>query len=539
MYPENALSQDGNRPSHGQQPLAENGLLEKVRASFPDLSGRAVDAKAAKSAIQNALLSLTEPDQLVELRILGVNGKKRTDSGYFSDPEKLANAAVRYDGRAEGLYFTLNPVQPALVARANQRVKEYADHTTSDADIQKRITLPIDFDVVRPAGISSSDAEHHQALERAWLCRTWLTTQGWPDPTFADSGNGAHLLYVVDLPNDAASTDLIKSCLLALSALFSDAQVKVDTSTSNASRIFKLYGTLACKGDPTPDRPHRRAAIISTPITRQVVSQAQLEALAARKPPSSKPAVQPASPAAQSNHGRYGKAALEQELARLAAAQSGNRNNQLFQSAAALFSLVAAGALERSEVEQALLSTAQTIGLADQEAQRTLHSAAERGLSQPRILPPPTATPDVDQPLDIRQAVPAAPLKPLMSTSQTPPTEPPKAADLLMHVDELDDLLPIRWLIQDYLPEDSLVEVYGAPSAGKTQVVFDMAQTLATAGKTVIYVVAEGLRGFRSRKKAWQKFRKQAGGNLYIWREPVQLFDASSVRQFIDTVTPK
>jgi len=110
---------------------------------------------------------------------------------------------------------------------------------------------------------------------------------------------------------------------------------------------------------------------------------------------------------------------------------------------------------------------------------------------------------------------------------------------MLMHVNELDSLPPIRWLIQDYIPEDSLIEVYGAPSAGKTQVVFDMAQTLAASGKTVIYVVAEGLRGYRSRKLAWQKFRKQDGGELYIWREPVQLFDAQAVKEFISTIQSK
>jgi hypothetical protein len=47
------------------------------------------------------------------------------------------------------------------------------------------------------------------------------------------------------------------------------------------------------------------------------------------------------------------------------------------------------------------------------------------------------------------------------------------------------------------------------------------------------------LRGYRRRKKAWKQFRKQAGGNLFIWREPVQLFEAQAVQQFIDTIKPK
>src|SRR5262249_22212444 len=148
---------------------------------------------------------------------------------------------------------------------ANNRVKEYAEHSTSDLDIIRRFNLPIDFDPVRPAGISSNDAEKQAVLHRAWLCRAWLTAQGWPEPVYADSGNGAHLIYAIDLPHAAKSDELIKNCLLALSALFSDEVVKVDACTSNASRVFKLYGPLACKGDSTSERPHRRAVILAGP----------------------------------------------------------------------------------------------------------------------------------------------------------------------------------------------------------------------------------------------------------------------------------
>lgn len=393
--------------------------------------------------IQSALSDLTETGQVVELRVLGVNEKKRTDSGYFSDFGKLAQAAVGYDGRAEGIYFTINPVNPALLARADNRVKAYADHTTSDQDILKRITLPIDFDPVRPAGISATANEKQASLERAWACRTWLASQGWPEPVFADSGNGAHLLCALDLPNTAESSDLVKHCLLALSTLFSDDQVKVDTSTGNASRIFKLYGTLARKGDDTPERPHRRAAIITAPTQRHSVSQAQLEALAALVPPPSIPSASSVHPTLSTGGGRrnYGKAALDKEIEVLAAASAGNRNNQLFRSAAALFSLVAARVLDQSEVWQALLTTAQAIGLSDHEAQRTIQSAAKHGLSQPRRIPKSVASPSPYPDLDIRQAAPtsaASPIPtrtaPVPAAHSLPNTHARTAAELLMHV---------------------------------------------------------------------------------------------------------
>jgi predicted ATP-dependent serine protease len=81
--------------------------------------------------------------------------------------------------------------------------------------------------------------------------------------------------------------------------------------------------------------------------------------------------------------------------------------------------------------------------------------------------------------------------------------------------------------------------VHGPPGSGKTQVVFDMAQTLAVNGQTVIYVVAEGLQGYRGRKRAWQKFHKLGSGNLFIWNQAVHLFDSGSVQSFLQVIKPK
>ena len=88
---------------------------------------------------------------------------------------------------------------------------------------------------------------------------------GWPAPVLADSGNGAHLLYRIDLPNDDESRDLVKHCLEVLASVFNDAVAQVDIANFNAARIWKLYGTMSRKGDSTADRPHRRAAIIEAP----------------------------------------------------------------------------------------------------------------------------------------------------------------------------------------------------------------------------------------------------------------------------------
>ena len=95
-----------------------------------------------------------------------------------------------------------------------------------------------------------------------------------------DSGNGAHLLYRVDLPNDRASLDLVKGVLEALSFRFSDERVSVDITTANAARIWKLYGTTARKGDSTEERPHRRSRLLNVP---DVIQKATLTEVSACK----------------------------------------------------------------------------------------------------------------------------------------------------------------------------------------------------------------------------------------------------------------
>lgn len=240
--------------------------------------------REVQELITKSLMSVIHEGQVFEIRILD---NKRLVSGYF-DYEHIGQAAaavVPYDGRVSGIYWTLNPVMPALISRAYNRLKERAKVTTSDDQILRRVWLPIDIDAERPSGISSSDDEHNAALAKAGDIRSFLTDLGFPQPISADSGNGAHLLYRIDLPNDDDSARLVEQCLKALAQKFDDSSTTVDTSNYNASRIFKLYGTLARKGDNTPDRPHRRAQILDAPASRPedmgIVSAEQLRSLAA------------------------------------------------------------------------------------------------------------------------------------------------------------------------------------------------------------------------------------------------------------------
>lgn len=207
------------------------------------------------------------PGEVIELRVLNALYKGSyhpfTVSGYFNDIEALTREACRIVA-ASGWYFTLNPCHPDLLARRwNRADKAMKGETTNDMQILRRAWLPIDFDAVRLPGISATDFEHENALKRAVDVAGYLKSEGWPKPIFADSGNGAHLLYRIDLPCE--DDGLVEHILKVLDRRFSDDLVKVDTTVYNPARIWKLYGTPACKGDSTPERPHRMARILEVP----------------------------------------------------------------------------------------------------------------------------------------------------------------------------------------------------------------------------------------------------------------------------------
>jgi hypothetical protein len=203
------------------------------------------DDHADVAEIRRALTAILETDQVVELRALGASTstypRPHTVNGYFDNIDLMARAAASLT-KAKGIYFTPNPLNPALLSRtANRlRVVDRQDPLTSDADVLARRRLLIDADPVRPAGILSTDEEHELALARMQMCHAWLQDQGWPAGLEAGSGNGGHLLCRVDLPNDEASTQLVQRGLEALAATFGDERVTIDRTVYNAARIWKL-----------------------------------------------------------------------------------------------------------------------------------------------------------------------------------------------------------------------------------------------------------------------------------------------------------
>jgi hypothetical protein len=231
----------------------------------------AQDKGSAPTAAQVAgqLRLLLVPGQVVELRAIKVrrgSGRPHTEAGFFDFEhlEDMARAALELTRVAKGCYFTLNPLHPDLLARCCNRTDWAEEGSLSkDKDVLRRTRLLVDADPVRDAQVSATDEEKARAREVVLAARDYLRGRGWPDPYLLDSGNGYHLVYGIDVEADDGG--LVGRVLRALADRFDNEHVTIDPAVCNPSRICKVPGTLARKGDDTPERPHRRARLLEGP----------------------------------------------------------------------------------------------------------------------------------------------------------------------------------------------------------------------------------------------------------------------------------
>ena len=230
--------------------------------------------------ITHALRLWFQAGDVFEVRVLDAVSadyrREHIESGYF-DYEHISAVpeALKRLLSFRGVYVTVNPVNPDLLARAVNRLRPAGRNpTTADTDIVRRRWLLIDCDPRRASGVSSSNAEHESALAKAREIRDGLSSLGWADPIMTDSGNGAQLMYRIDLP--ANDGELVRRVIGEIAKASSE-QVAIDTSVHNPARIWRLPGTMNCKGDSIPERPHRMARILEEPQDIVSVSREQMQ----------------------------------------------------------------------------------------------------------------------------------------------------------------------------------------------------------------------------------------------------------------------
>ncbi len=272
----NALVETPPIPNHGPKgasiPLNQG---EQFHTTLPA-------PKQNRDAVMDFLRRVIPAGQVFEVRALSVEqkyGAACTLSGYFNIVDAAADAVSTITGAVRGIYFAPNPVDPALLSRCANRLKRCGrgDPTTGDHEIERRRWLLLDFDPERPAGICATEEERAAAHALADQVVATLSAEGWPDPVRCDSGNGAQLMYRVELPADDGG--LCERITKALAARFNTDAVHIDECVHNAARIWRLPGTVNRKGDHTQDRPHRLARLVHVPEDLQPVARELLESV--------------------------------------------------------------------------------------------------------------------------------------------------------------------------------------------------------------------------------------------------------------------
>jgi hypothetical protein len=247
----------------------------------------AVEVTEVGTKLEQAISVLFKPGQLVEVRGKKIGGG--IASKYYTDHEHMvcviekANSTEKY----EALWVTLQRVKPGT-----EKTRTDEKSTTGNNDIEAYEWLVIDID--RPKGDpykkswNATDEELATLRDAAVSVVDWLTEQGFPEPVFACSGNGYHVLYKLgSLPTSFFET--LHNVLKAVAHQFrgESATFDVDTSLADPCQIIKMYGTMSRKspkGSSGGSRPWRESYIGTVPQKIEVVSGALLERVASMAP---------------------------------------------------------------------------------------------------------------------------------------------------------------------------------------------------------------------------------------------------------------
>ncbi len=117
----------------------------------------------------------------------------------------------------------------------------------------------------------------------------------------------------------------------------------------------------------------------------------------------------------------------------------------------------------------------------------------------------------------------------------------------LLTTQELLSLPPITWLMDNMIPEEGVVGLYGAPGSGKSFVALDWAMCISegrpwlglhpTQQSPVIYVAAEGGRGIQQRVRAWMGHHGYRDlPAIYFLLNPLYVREEGAVESFLDTL---
>lgn len=229
----------------------------------------AIDRQAAK--IAEWMRVLLRPGQVVEIRALDPFKSRVFDTAKEGEVESLGQYAAQCSQRAKGVYYTPNPLKPAPLSGSGG--------SALDADVLSRAWLLVDCDPRQAKKVNATTAERVATLAAIHAVSDTLTAMGFAGIVHGDSGNGYHLMVPVELPNDDESYRMHADFLRHLEERFGTTFAEFDQKVKNAARIWKVPATVARKGPPSDERPHRFARLIHVPCDPRRFAQSNVEAL--------------------------------------------------------------------------------------------------------------------------------------------------------------------------------------------------------------------------------------------------------------------
>lgn len=199
--------------------------------------------------IRRAVKAIYRPGDVVEVRAFDPTGIRRV--GRYPLGWDLVRAIEKEDQLGRDVYYVLNPtaLEPLPIAAGQAGTKE--------TDVPRRRWFLLDMDPVRKNKLATNE-QFEAALKQARDANNFLNVQG---TILASSGNGAHLLIPVDLPNDEASKERIRRMQRVVATKFSTEKV-ICECFPDAARLVRSYGTLNKKGTESETLKHRRSGIL-------------------------------------------------------------------------------------------------------------------------------------------------------------------------------------------------------------------------------------------------------------------------------------
>jgi len=220
-------------------------------------------------SVADAVRLLVGPESLTEVRVLLQSADDRICRNQYylgAQAEDVARDVHPLDQLSNciGIYLIPNPIDPKLIDRNTKWRKPFITKipSSNQSNMLSRRWILVDCDSIRPGECSATEAERVAAFDLAENVIASLSVFGFGNPIKADSGNGCHLIYPVEMPPDQPTSQLIKEFLGQLTNRCKVTGAKVDPVTWDSQRMVRLYGTKSRKGESTPERPHRLSGII-------------------------------------------------------------------------------------------------------------------------------------------------------------------------------------------------------------------------------------------------------------------------------------